>query len=188
MANIFKELIPNLLKSAIPSAIKGIPNIFRKMGDSETAKRIEDAMSSEEFKLKSKELLLKEIEEDNEFTLKIKELELKEKEAELKDLDSARDLAKNDNLNGHHLSKIIRPLSALVMISLFIFCVLTVTVSGVILIFNNSIDSSQMNELIKLAESIMDYIKVPLVIILGFFFGSRHLEKKTNIITKKGGE
>lgn len=123
---------------------------------------------------------MEKFENDQNYNLKLKELELEEKEAELKDLDSARDFAKTDSLHGHPLSKVIRPVSAIIFIGIFLVLFLTNLICGVIIIFKPEFQS-QMGELISLSESLFGYINVPLVSVLGLYFGTRHFEKRIEI-------
>lgn len=178
-----EKFIPQLSKSLLPAGLDSIIEIFDKSGKKDTANEIRKQFSTDESKLEFEKLTLAKLEADKNFKIRAKEIELEEKEAELKDLDSARELAKSDNLNGHGLSKIIRPLSALMFIGIFLILFLTILICGVIIIFSpNFADKSK--DLIELAKSLFGYINVPLISVLGFFFGTRHFEKKKYLDTK----
>jgi hypothetical protein len=178
-----EKLLPNITKSILPAGLDSIIEIFDKSGKKETADEIRKQFSTDEAKLEFEKLALAKLESDKNFKLRAKEIELEEKEAELKDLDSARELAKSDNLNGHKLSKIIRPVSALMFIGIFLVLFLTILICGVIIIFNPEF-SDKSNDLIELAKSLFGYINVPLISVLGFFFGTRHFEKRKYLDSK----
>lgn len=178
-----EKALPNVAKSMLPAGLDTVIEIFDKSGKKETANEIRKQFSTDEAKLEYEKLALSKVENDQNFKIKMKEIELEEKEAELKDLDSARELAKSDNLNGHKLSKIIRPLSALMFIGIFLVLFLTILICGVIIIFNPEF-SDKSKDLIELAKSLFGYINVPLISVLGFFFGTRHFEKRKYLDSK----
>ena len=184
LKNLFNgDIIGDLLKSALPGSISGLVDIFRKKGDNKTADNIENTFSSEEFRLEYEKLLLDKIQHSNEFSLKLKEFELREKEAELKDLASAREFANNDNINGNKLARNVRPITAFLFIGIFLFCVSLIVIAGITIIFVDGIEISAMESLINLSDKILSYINVPLISILGLYFGARSYEK-TQLIPK----
>lgn len=172
--NFIRGLGKDLLKSALPSALQSVPDLFRSRGDSSTAKKIEDAFTSEQTRLEFEKLALSRLETSNEFELKLKDYELKEKEQEIENLKSARDFAKNDNEFGSRLSRNVRPAILIAVTSAFIILLFAMfTVSSVSLY--RDIDKSV--ELINIFETLLGFLSTPLTTLFMFYFGARSVEK-----------
>ena len=169
-----EKLLPKALKSALPAGLDSIVDMFLKDGDKETAEKIKARFETDEAKLEYEKLALKKLENDQDFKLEAKRIELEEKEAELKDMQSARDFAKDDNLNGHSLSKVVRPAILITLTGAFLILIFAMFFVQVYAMFN---DFPQAKELNSLFEMLLGFIRSPLNLVFMFYFSARTIDK-----------
>ncbi|MFW6310622.1 MAG: hypothetical protein ACOC1K_00085 [Nanoarchaeota archaeon] len=168
-------------KSFLPNTISSMVDIFDKKGDKETAEKIKNVFSDDETRIELEKLALEKSKTDKNFQLKLKELELNEKESNLKDRENARSLAKDDNMKGHWVSKIVRPSILIVLTSAYLLLIFAMFSVQVYAMFKNFEQATNLNELFKM---LLNYIQTPLSTAYMFYFGSRGAEKIYNIHKK----
>jgi len=169
-----KNILPNILKSALPGSLGAIVDIFRNKGDNKTADAIANVFTKDEMKLEFEKLALEKIQVSNEFQIKLKDIEIE-------DLKSARKYAENDNEYGTKLSKNVRPSILIAVTSSFLLLLFMMFGISILRMYY---DIGNADELISIFKTLLDYIQSPLQILFMFYFGARSVEKIGNNIMK----